>query len=149
MSALRQLSNSPRSSQARPGKGDRSIDRRRRVAAARPVRQQAQAHRYRLLMAESIGKIAVSVAVCSVSIATLANIVPARMGQQEKLQELQSEVTMTEERVAKLKTEFSRSFDPAQVSAIAQEQTHFADPNRTPVVWIDKKGAVSATLPDQ
>jgi cell division protein FtsB len=144
MSALRQLSNSSR--QVRPT--DRSSDRRRRVAAARPVRQQAQAHRHRLLMAESIGKIAVSLAVCSVSIATLANIVPSRLGQQEKLQELQSEVTMTEERVAKLKAEFSRSFDPAQVREIAQEQTHFTDPNRTPVVWIDKKGSVSATLPD-
>jgi cell division protein FtsB len=146
MSALRQLSSSSRPSPARPT--DRSTDRRRLAAAARPVRQQAQAHRYRLLMAESIGKIAVSVAVCSVSIATLANIVPSRLGQQEKLQELQSEVTMTEERVAKLKAEFSRSFDPAQVREIAQEQTHFTDPNRTPVVWIDKKGAVSATLPD-
>jgi cell division protein FtsB len=146
MSALRQLSNAPRPSQGRPV--DRSADRRRRHTAARPVRQQAQAHRYRLLMAESIGKIAVSVAVCSVSVATLANIVPSRLGQQEKLQELQSEVTMTEARVAKLKSEFSRSFDPAQVREIAQEQTHFTDPNRTPVVWIDKKGAVSATLPD-
>jgi cell division protein FtsB len=146
MSALRQLSNAPRPSQGRPV--DRSVDRRRRLAAARPVRQQAQAHRYRLLMAESIGKIAVSLAVCSVSIATLANIVPARLGQQEKLQELQSEVSMTEARVAKLRSEFSRSFDPAQVKEIAQEQTHFTDPHRTPVVWIDKKGAVSATLPD-
>lgn len=146
MSALRQLSNSSRSVQARPG--DRVVDRRRRAAAARPVRQQAQAHRHRLLMAESVGKIAVSIAICSVSVATLANIIPARISQQEKLQEIQSEVTMTEARVAKLKSEFSRTFDPAQVSAIAQEQTHFTDPNRTPVVWVDGKGTVSATLPD-
>ncbi|NJM45394.1 MAG: hypothetical protein HC860_03875 [Alkalinema sp. RU_4_3] len=146
MSALRQLSSSSRTGQGRSI--DRAADRRRRHAAAQPVRQQAKNHRYRLLMAESVGKITVSVAVCSVSIATLANIVPARLGQQEKLQELQSEVTMTEERVAKLKSEFSRSFDPAQAREIAQEQTHFTDPNRTPVVWIDRKGAVSATLPD-
>lgn len=99
-------------------------------------------------MAESVGKIAVSIAICSVSVATLANIIPARISQQEKLQEIQSEVTMTEARVAKLKSEFSRTFDPAQVSAIAQEQTHFTDPNRTPVVWVDGKGTVSATLPD-
>jgi cell division protein FtsB len=119
-----------------------------RRAASPQQRQQVHAKQHRLLAVESMVKIAVSLVVSTVSLATLVHVIPTRVSQQEKLQELRSEVTMTEQRVAKLKTEFSRSFDPSNVREIAQEQTHFADPNRTPIVWLDRKGEVSATLPD-
>ncbi len=151
MSALRQMSNPARSNpyqsgqpRHRPVSPQRSM---RRVALPQQ-RQQRHAKKHRLLVVESMVKIAVSLVVSTVSIATLAHVIPTRVSQQEKLQELRSEVTMTEQRVAKLRTEFSRSFDSNNVRDIAQEQTHFSDPNRTPVVWLDKKGEVSATLPD-
>jgi hypothetical protein len=47
-----------------------------------------------------------------------------------------------------LQGDFSRSFDRSQERQIAQEQTHFTDPNRTPIVWLDKKGQATAQLPE-
>ncbi|HTL89330.1 MAG TPA: hypothetical protein VL134_08005, partial [Leptolyngbya sp.] len=68
------------------------------------------------------------------AIAALAQLIPYSVSQQTKLKEIQAEVNTTDTRVARLKTDFNRYFDPRQAAAIAQEQTNRADPNQRVVV---------------
>jgi uncharacterized membrane protein (DUF106 family) len=93
-------------------------------------------------------KLVMNVMIASVALVTLGNIIPTRTAQHEKLREVQTEVALTENRVQHLQTEFNRTFDASQERQIAQEQTHFVDPNRTPLVWLDKKGRATAQLPE-
>jgi hypothetical protein len=151
MSALHQLSKyqeqSPKQS-AQPVRRPES-PRVRKARTTPKQRQQQQQRQYRLMATEASLKLAVNVLVSGVALVTLCNIIPSRSAQQGKLQEVRAEVKATEQRVSQLQGEFGRAFDSSQERQIAQEQTHFADPNRTPIVWLDKKGHATAQLPDQ
>jgi cytochrome c oxidase assembly protein Cox11 len=146
MSALHQLSKHPQSNQAVPR------PERQRVRKARHTpqqRQQQEQQQHRVIATEATLKLAMNVMISAVALVTLCNIIPSRTAQQGKLQEVQSEVKTTESRVSQLQTEFNRAFDSTQERQIAQEQTHFVDPNRTPIVWLDKKGRTAAQRPNQ
>ncbi len=147
MSALRQLSNSVRSPQpVRPSSP--TVKSTRRIKATPQRRQQQQQTQNRVLAIETSMKIAMNVLISGVALTTLFTVIPNRMSQQQKLQELRAEVGITENRVNQLKTDFNRAFDPGQERQIAQEQTHFSDPHRTPIVWLNRKGQATANLPD-
>ncbi|MFM2428804.1 MAG: hypothetical protein RLZZ511_17 [Cyanobacteriota bacterium] len=146
MSALQQLSN-PASTVARPRRSQPQAVPVRRSKTTPKQRQQQQQVQYRAMAVEASLKIGMNVLISGVAIATLCNVVPNRVAQQQKLQELKAEVTVTEQRVDQLKTDFNRAFDRRQERQIAQEQTHFADPNRTPVVWLNRKNQATAQLP--
>jgi cell division protein FtsB len=146
MSALRQLSNpvrTPAPSRARPAAKPT-----RRSKTTPQRRQQQQQVRHRVLAIETSLKITVNMMIAGVAVTTLFNVIPNRVSQQQKLQELKAEVNVTEQRVNQLKTDFNRAFDPGQERQIAQEQTHFADPNRVPVVWLNRKNQATAQLPE-
>jgi cell division protein FtsL len=146
MSALRQLSNPARS--AAPARQRPTVKPVRRAKTTPQRRQQQQQVRNRVLAIETSMKIAMNVVIASVAVTTLFNVIPNRVSQQQKLQELKAEVGVTEQRVGQLKTDFNRAFDPGQERQIAQEQTHFTDPNRVPVVWLNRKGQATAQLPE-
>jgi outer membrane murein-binding lipoprotein Lpp len=86
------------------------------------------------LAAEAVVKLGVNVLISGAAIAALAQLIPYSVSQQTKLKEIQAEVNTTDTRVARLKTDFNRYFDPRQAAAIAQEQTNRADPNQRVVV---------------
>jgi uncharacterized membrane protein (DUF106 family) len=146
MSALRQLSNPVRSAQ--PARQRPTVQPTRRAKTTPQRRQQQQQTQNRVLAIETSMKIAMNVVISGVALSTLFNVIPNRVAQQQKLQEVKTEVQVTEHRVNQLKTDFNRAFDPSQERQIAQEQTHFTDPNRTPIVWLNRKGQATANLPD-
>ncbi len=146
MSALRQLSNPVRSTP--PVRQPPIVKPGRRAKTSAQGRQQQQQTRNRVLAIETSMKIAMNVLISGVALTTLFTVIPNRVSQQQKLQELKAEVGITESRVNQLKTDFNRAFDPGQERQIAQEQTHFTDPNRVPVVWLNRKGQATANLPD-
>lgn len=150
MSALRQLSNpatTDRSRMSRPARQPQRRKSRRARTTPQQRKQQQQTH-HRLLVMEAGLKIGMNVVISGVALVTLFNIVPHRVAQQQKMQELRTEVQVTEKRVNQLKADFNRAFDPGQERQIAQEQTHFVDPNRTPIVWLNRKGQATAQLPE-
>lgn len=145
MSALHQLSNPARSHPpARVRPKAKPI---RRAKLTPKQRQQHQQARHRSMAIEVSLKIGVNVLISGVALTTLFNMISHRIAQQQKLQELQAEVQVTEQRVNQLKTDFNQAFDPGQERQIVQEQTHFVDPNRTPIVWLNQKGQATAQLP--
>jgi hypothetical protein len=146
MSALRQLSNPVRSTP--PKRQPPTVKPTRRAKTSPQGRQQQQQTRNRVLAIETSMKIAMNVLISGVALTTLFTVIPNRVSQQQKLQELKAEVGITENRVNQLKTDFNRAFDPGQERQIAQEQTHFTDPNRIPVVLLNRKGQATANLPD-
>jgi hypothetical protein len=146
MSALRQLSNPVRSNP--PARQRPTVKPTRRAKTTPQRRQQQQQAQHRVLAIETSMKIAMNVVISGVALSTLFNVIPNRVAQQQKLQEVKTEVQVTEHRVNQLKTDFNRAFDPGQERQIAQEQTHFTDPNRTPIVWLNRKGQATANLPD-
>jgi hypothetical protein len=146
MSALRQLSNPARSTQ--PVRQSPTVKPARRAKTTPQRRQLQQQTRHRVLAIETSMKIVMNVLISGVALTTLFTVIPNRVSQQQKLQELKAEVGITENRVNQLKTDFNRAFDPGQERQIAQEQTHFTDPNRTPIVWLNRKNQATAQLPD-
>ncbi|MBE9032982.1 hypothetical protein IQ266_24910 [filamentous cyanobacterium LEGE 11480] len=146
MSALRQLSNPARST--KPSRGRPQVKPVRRAKTTPQQRQRQQQERHRIFAIEASLKIGVNAVIAGVALMTLFKVIPHRVSQQQKLQELQTEVKVTEKRVNHLKTDFNRAFDSGQERQIAQEQTHFVDPNRTPIVWLNRKNQATAQLPD-
>jgi hypothetical protein len=143
MSALHQLSKPANQTQRRPQVAP--VRKQRTTPQTRRVQQTRQ---HRILALETSMKIAMNVLIAGIAVTSLCKVIPHRIAQQEKLQELNAEVKLTEQRVSQLKIDFNRSFDRGQERQIVQEQTHFTDPNRTPVVWLDKKGQATAQLPE-
>ncbi len=105
--------------------------------APRKQRQQRR-HRYRAIAIEATVKLLVNVGFSAVAIASVMQLLPDHLSQQVKLQEIQTEVKRTEKRVNRLRTDFSRYFDPQQAQSIMQEQTHKVDPTQRQIVWIEK-----------
>jgi cell division protein FtsB len=146
MSALHQLSNPARSNS--PSRFPLKAKPVRRAKSTPKQRHQHQQEQHRLVAIEASLKIGINVLIAGVALTTLFNVVPHRVAQQQKLQELQAEVKVTEKRVNQLKTNFNRVFDKGQERQIAQEQTYFTDPNRTPIVWLNRKGQTTEKLPE-
>ena len=93
---------------------------------------------HRLVAFETCLRLGVNVGLSVIALSTLVYLLPYRTAQAQKLKEVQGEVQQTEARVAQIQAEFSRNFDPNQVKAILQEQTHMVDPNQRVVVFDDR-----------
>ncbi len=116
----------------------------RRSRSPKSSRRSRQPHQ-RILAAEAIVKLGVNVVISSAAIAALAQLIPYSVNQQAKLKEIQAEVQTADTRVARLKTEFNRYFDPHQATTIVQEQTNRADPNQRLVVLGDSESPTQVT----
>ncbi len=57
---------------------------------------------------------------------------------QEKLQAIDAELNNAKEQLTEKKDDFSRHFDPTQVTTIMQEQSSLVDPQQVPVIWVEK-----------
>ncbi len=87
---------------------------------------------------EVAAKLAVNLAFSAVAVITLVKIMPYQLSQQEKLQEVRSEVSLAGGRVDRLNAEFSRYFDSKQTRSAMQEKRLWVDSQQKPVVWVDK-----------
>jgi len=125
----------PVSPSATPSKAQLQTLRRstRRQALAQRKQQQRMAE----LKREMLIKLSVNGVLIAVSVAALAKLVPSLWTQQSQLKEIRSELVSTQDRVGRLRSDFNRTFDPMQGSAVMQQQSYRTDPNQKPVVWVE------------
>jgi|CryBogDrversion2_11_1035321.scaffolds.fasta_scaffold51265_2 hypothetical protein len=65
----------------------------------------------------------------------LFRLVPYQIKQQENLAEIAQQTHVEEDRVEKLRSDFSRNFDPSQSHKIQQELTGQADPDQRRILF--------------
>ncbi len=109
----------------------------RRVPQSRSSRRP-----YRFMALQTTAKLTVNVLLSAAAVSALVKLLPYYQSQQEKLQEIQTEVNMTQGRVASLRTEFSRYFDPQQAKSIMQDQSNRVDPGQRSVFLLNKAVAI-------
>lgn len=105
----------------------------RRQALVERKQQQRMAE----LKRETLIKLSVNGVLIVVSVAALAKLVPSLWTQKSQLKEIRSELISTQTRVGRLRSDFNRTFDPMQGSAVMQQQSYRTDPNQKPVVWVE------------
>ncbi len=111
---------------------------RRPVKPKRKLRKLRRFSPYQGIAIENTAKLVVNVVLVVGAVSALVKLLPYNISQQAKLQEISTEVKLTESRVADLKTDFKRSFDPEQAKKIMQEQSNRVDPKLRPVFLLKK-----------
>ena len=92
---------------------------------------------HRLACWELAAQISVNCFLGGVAIASIAQLLPAQLSQQQQLSVLKGEVTEAEQRVAKLRQEFSRHFDAYGSHQLMQEYTIKVNPKQQRIIWVD------------
>lgn len=108
----------------------------RRVVPQRKSRNRRRP--YRSMAVQTTVKLTVNVLLSAAAVSALVKLLPYYQSQQEKLQEIQTEVKLTEGRVNRLRTDFNRYFDPQQAKNIMQEQSNRVNPGQRPVILLNK-----------
>ena len=117
----------------------------RRVASQRKNRNSRPS--YQVMAVQTTAKLTINILLSAVAVSALVKLVPYYLSQQEKLQEIQTEIKLTEERVNSLRTDFNRYFDPQQAKSIMQEQSNRVDPGQRPVILMNKPVKVEQQVP--
>ena len=118
----------PSKSQTRPGES-------RRVAPEKKSRPRPR-HPHRLIALETTAKLTVNILISTAAVAALVQLLPYQWLQQQKLHEINAEVSQLEGHVNHLRSDFNRYFDPQQAKNIMQEQSHRVDPTQRQVIWL-------------
>lgn len=110
------------------------------VEPRRAPQRKSRNHRrpHQLLALQTTAKLTANLLLSALAVSALAKLLPYQLSQQEKLQEIQTEVKVTEGRVNRLRTDFNRYFDPQQAKSIMQEQSNRVAPGERPVILINK-----------
>lgn len=111
------------------------LPRQRGASSRRRLQQQRKASTHQAIAFELSAKLVVNVVLTIAAASTLLKLVPYHVVQQEKLQNIQAEVANVEGRVANLRTDFSRQFDPQQTMSVMQEQSNRISPTQRRIVW--------------
>ncbi|QNP29529.1 slr1601 family putative cell division protein [Cylindrospermopsis curvispora] len=105
------------------------------------VRRQSKRHlrqRSQLIMAmEVFGKIIVNLLIISVSISALTRLFPYYWLQQDKLENIETQVKLMKTRVRTLREEFTRNFDPSQAQSIMREHSYRLQPNQRQIILVN------------
>jgi len=99
------------------------------------IKRPPRYHTQGAIVGETTAKLLVNLILCGAAFTGLIKLWPYHSSQQTKLREVRAEVKLTEERVERLKKDFSRSFDPKQAKSVMQEQSYRVDPDHLHVVW--------------
>lgn len=110
----------------------------RRVRSRRRSQGSSQPRAARTLAIENATKIAIDLVIAGATLSALVQLVPNRLAQKQNLQELRSEVQLTQNRVDRLQQDFNHYFDPQQSRSILLEQSHLADPDRVRIILQDE-----------
>jgi hypothetical protein len=108
-----------------------------RATAATQVRSRTNSALVSQVMRETVIKLTVNSLLLVVAGTTLARLVPNHFVNQAQIQEVDQEVSFTQNRVNQLRQDFNQSFDPSQARVLMVEQTYKVDPSQRQVVWSD------------
>lgn len=73
------------------------------------------------------------------AIVSLCQLIPYQLAQVQKLKEMRAEVSRTENRVNRLKSQLQQNLDPKQTSRIVEEQSNLIEVQQMKVVWVKPK----------
>jgi hypothetical protein len=99
-------------------------------------RQQQQSRREQAIFIELGIKTSVNCLFIGVAIVSIANLLPHHLSQQEKLAEIQVEVSEAEYRVNKLRHNFNTNFDAYESQKLTREHSEKVDPLEKRVIWV-------------
>ncbi|MFM7545683.1 MAG: hypothetical protein ACKO3I_04100 [Synechococcales cyanobacterium] len=85
---------------------------------------------------ETVIKLIISSIGLCLALSALSIILSYYQRQQNRLQQVETELKATEEKMETLQENFQQYFDPQQARTIMQEQTYWADPSQLRVVWL-------------
>lgn len=123
----------PRRSASRPSALNPSAP---NLPAAHPRRvRQSQTHT--TIALELLAKLTVNILIGATAYAALSRLLPYNLFQQQKLQEIRTEVSTIQGRMGYLKADFGRHFDPQQAMSIMQEQSSRVAPGQRKIVWTE------------
>lgn len=112
------------------------------VEARQIPQKKSQRHHHsnphRVMAIETTTKLVVNVLLSAVAVAGTAQLLHHQWFQQERLQEIQAEVNLTQERVGRLQTDFNRYFDPQQTQNVMQEQSNRVATNQRRIILLKK-----------
>lgn len=102
------------------------------VAPRRSISQRSNPHQ--TLATETGVKLAVNMVLSVCATSALIQLWPHYQAVEEKLQEIQAEVNLTQGRVNQSRSDFNRYFDPNEAKSLMQEQSNRIDPQQRPVI---------------
>jgi hypothetical protein len=117
-------------------------------ATKRAARQRRQ-RSYQVLATETTLKLAVNLTLSLVAVGGLLQLWPTNRTGEEKLQQIQAEVKLTEGRVSELQAAFTSAFDPQQGKTLMQQQSYRTDPTVLPVIFLEHPSTESEEFPDR
>lgn len=107
----------------------------------------ARQHHTRQDVAVEVGaKLAVNLTLAVIALVYLGRLLNYNLTQKQKLEHLQAEVVAVDERVSKLRDQFSIQFDTHQTQQLVRQQRHRISPNQMQVIWTTPP--VTAPSPD-
>ena len=99
------------------------------------TRRRLNRHPYRVIALENTAKLLANVIVCLVAVYGLARLLPYLWLQQQKWQEINTEVQQAQGRVDNLRQDFNRYFDSREANTLMKEQTNLLEPGQKQVFW--------------
>ncbi len=130
----------------RPSKYETRPVESRRVAPQKKSRPRPR-RPHRLIALETTAKLTVNVLISTAAVAAIGQLLPYQWLQQQKLHEINAEVSQLEGHVNRLRSDFNRYFDPQQAKNIMQEQSHRVDPTQRQIIWLHQHKAVEPAVP--
>ena len=109
----------------------------RRKKVRRPSSQRINP--YRGVTTEISLKLILSWAIAIAAIASLFRLLPYHLSQQAKLKELRMQVEETDARVAKLREQLNRNFDPQRTQSLMEQYSSLTSPNQSRIYWLPEK----------
>ena len=94
---------------------------------------------YRGVTTEISLKLLLSWAIAIAAIASLFRLFPYHLTQKAKLKELRIQVSETDARVAKLREELNRNFDPQRTQSLMEQYSSLTSPNQSRIYWLPEK----------
>ena len=91
---------------------------------------------YRGISAEICIKLVFSWIIAIASIVSLVRLLPYHLSQQAKLKELRIQVEQTDARVARLREQLNRNFDPHQTNSLMEQYSSLLAPDRSRIYWL-------------
>lgn len=118
---------------AEPSKRLRSLRQKRQ----KQRQMMARSARYRALGWEMTGRLAVNLSIMLMALSALMRLIPYFQTQQHVLRETEEAVQRDQAQNKRLRSDFTRYFDPAQPSQAMQENGARKSGEHIPIVWVD------------